>query len=59
VLFIAQADVATLERFRKSSELLFKHISAPASKFQNLRQTRDLFLPKLRSREVKVSELAV
>lgn len=56
---IAQPDVATLEWFSKVAAQMFKQFFVLAIKNQNLRQTRDLLLPKLISGEVEVRELAV
>ena len=57
--FIAQPDVATLESLNKIAAEMFMQIFVLATKNQNLRQTRDLLLPKLISGKVEVSELAV
>ncbi len=45
--FIAQPEVATLEKFSGIAAQMFKQIQVIAKKNQNLRQTRDLLLPKL------------
>lgn len=52
--FIAQPDSATLEKFSAITVRMFKQIQVLAKKNQNLRQTRDLLLPKLISGEVVV-----
>jgi type I restriction enzyme S subunit len=52
--FIAQPDAATLEKFSGITTQMFKQIQVLATKNQNLRQTRDLLLPKLISGEVAV-----
>jgi len=52
--FVAQPDSATLEKFSSIAAQMFKQIHAIAKKNQNLRQTRDLLLPKLISGEVAV-----
>jgi type I restriction enzyme S subunit len=57
--FIAQPDAATLERFSKIAAQIFKQIFVLANKNQNLRQTRDLLLPKLISGEVDLTELEI
>ena len=48
-----------LERFNKITEPIFDGIVALDLKNTNLRQTRDLLLPKLISREIDVSELEI
>lgn len=57
--FIAQPDVATLEKFSSIAAQMFKQIHVIAKKNQNLRQTRDLLLPKLISGEVAVADVGI
>jgi len=52
--FIAQPDAITLEKFSGTTAKMFKQIQVLEKKNQNLRQTRDLLLPKLISGEVAV-----
>jgi type I restriction enzyme S subunit len=52
--FIAQPDSQTLKRFSVQVSPMFKAIHVLAMKNQNLRQTRDLLLPKLISGDVSV-----
>lgn len=54
--FIAQPDAATLEKFSGIVAQMFKQIHIIEKKNQNLRQTRDLLLPKLISGEVGLAE---
>ncbi len=55
--FIAQPDATTLEKFSSITVQMFKQIHVITKKNQNLRQTRDLLLPKLISGEVAVDAL--
>ncbi len=57
--FIAQPDAATLEKFSTITTRMFKQIFVLANKSRNLRQTRDLLLPKLISGKVEVSGLEI
>jgi type I restriction enzyme, S subunit len=57
--FIAQPDAETLTRFSGFSAQMFKQIFLLADKIQNLREARDLLLPKLISGAVDVSELEI
>jgi type I restriction enzyme S subunit len=57
--FIAQPDAETLTRFSGFSAQMFKQIFLLADKNQNLREARDLLLPKLISGAVDVSELEI
>lgn len=50
--FITQPDAVTLEKFSCITTQIFKQIQVLAKKNQNLRQTRDLLLPKLISGEI-------
>ena len=50
---------AVLERFNKMIEPIFDNIATLDLKNTNLRQTRDLLLPKLISGEIDVSELDI
>lgn len=52
--FIARPEAETLEKFSGITTKMFKQIQVLAKKKQNLRQTRDLLLPKLISGEVAV-----
>ena len=50
---------AVLERFNKMIEPIFDNIATLDLKNTNLRQTRDLLLPKLISGEIDISELDI
>lgn len=52
---IAQPDSDVLKEFSAVVEPIFRHIYALAKKNRNLRQTRDLLLPKLISGEIAVA----
>lgn len=53
---IAQPDSTTLKAFSNQVSPMFKQINILANKNKNLRQTRDLLLPKLISGAIDVSE---
>ena len=56
---VAIGDSDTRERFSDFATLIFEQIEILRQKNQNLRQTRDLLLPKLISGEIDVSELDI
>ena len=56
---VAIGDSDTRERFSDFATLIFEQIEVLRQKNQNLRQTRDLLLPKLISGEIDVSELDI
>ena len=56
---VAIGDSDTRERFSDFTTLIFEQIEILRQKNQNLRQTRDLLLPKLISGEIDVSELSI
>ena len=56
---IAIGDSETRERFSDFATPIFEKIEILRRKNQNLRQTRDLLLPKLISGEINVSELNI
>src|SRR6266496_4652058 len=56
---IAQPDANTLATFEELVTPLFRNIYVLAQKNANLRQTRDLLLPKLISGEVDVERLDI
>ncbi|HEY6284046.1 MAG TPA: hypothetical protein VIX20_00150 [Ktedonobacteraceae bacterium] len=56
---IAQPDSKTLAAFEETVSPLFRNIYVLARKNANLRQTRDLLLPRLISGEVNVEGLSI
>ncbi len=56
---VAIGDPETRERFSEFTTPIFEQIEALRQKNQNLRQTRDLLLPKLISGEIDVSDLDI
>ena len=56
---IAVGDLETIERFADFTTPIFEQIETLRQKNQNLRQTRDLLLPKLISGEIDISELDI
>jgi type I restriction enzyme S subunit len=57
--FLAQPDSQTLNAFHELTSPLFKSAHILSQKNANLRQTRDLLLPKLVSGEIDVEGLAI
>lgn len=58
-LWIAHPDSITVAKFAEITSPLFRHIHILAQKNTNLRQTRDLLLPKLISGEIDVEALDI
>ena len=56
---IAVGDLETIERFSDFTTPIFEQIETLRQKNQNLRQTRDLLLPKLISGEIDISQLDI
>ena len=56
---IPVGDLETIERFADFTTPIFEQIETLRQKNQNLRQTRDLLLPKLISGEIDLSELDI
>ena len=56
---IAVGDIETIERFADFTTPIFEQIETLRQKNQNLRETRDLLLPKLISGEIDVSKLDI
>ena len=56
---VAVADSKNRDMFSDLTSPIFQKIDILKSKNQNLRQTRDLLLPKLISGEIDVSELDI